>query len=145
MPVSGQHRDCRPHIYIQHRKSSEFDDTPPIHEKLCSHRLKIEVTGNPTLQASLLAKCDAHLSSARISPLGAPQKAACVSFSARRSVADRIEKNVYCSTMLQPESGSNTLIAVAASVVVFPRSFCSSTPSWLIMKVITPELPYSAG
>src|SRR5258707_1094056 len=40
---------------------------------------------------------------------------------------------------------SKSLIAAAVSVVVFPKSFWSSTPSWLIMNVITPELPYSAG
>jgi hypothetical protein len=51
----------------------------------------------------------------------------------------------YSSTTTQPASGSNSFIAVAVSVVVFPRSFWSSTPSWLMMKDITPELPYSAG
>ncbi len=55
------------------------------------------------------------------------------------------EELVHCSTMLQPESGSNAAIAVADSVVAFPKSFWSSTPSWFIMKVMTPELPYSAG
>ena len=62
-----------------------------------------------------------------------------------RALPTGSEKPVYCSTMFHPESGSNLFIAVAVSVVVFPRSFCSSTPSWSIMKVITPELPYSAG
>ena len=51
----------------------------------------------------------------------------------------------YSPTGLQVLSGSNSVIAVAVSVVVFPRSFCSNTPSWLMMKVITPEFPYSAG
>ena len=51
----------------------------------------------------------------------------------------------HCSTGLQLESGSNSVIAVAISVVVFPKSFWRTTPSWLIMKVMTPELPYSAG
>jgi hypothetical protein len=50
-----------------------------------------------------------------------------------------------CATIFQPESGSNSFIAVAVSVVVFPRSFWRSTPSWLIMKVIIPESPYCAG
>jgi hypothetical protein len=51
------------------------------------------------------------------------------------------------STAFQPAlvSGSNSVMADAISVVVFPRSFWNSTPSWLMMKVTTPELPYSAG
>src|SRR5438270_129270 len=36
-------------------------------------------------------------------------------------------------------------MAAAVSAVVFPRSFWNSTPSWLMMNVITPEFPYSAG
>ena len=51
----------------------------------------------------------------------------------------------HCSTGLQLASGLNSLIEVAVSVVVFPKSLWSRTPSWLMMKVITPELPYSAG
>ena len=51
------------------------------------------------------------------------------------------------STGFQPTlaSGSNLVIAVAMSVVVFPKSLWSSTPSWLMMNVITPEFPYCAG
>jgi hypothetical protein len=52
---------------------------------------------------------------------------------------------IYRSTMCQLESGSNSLIAVAISDVDLPKSFWSRTPSWLMMNVITPELPYSAG
>jgi hypothetical protein len=55
------------------------------------------------------------------------------------------ETNLHSSTGVQPSPGSNSLIAIAVSVVVFPKSFWSNTPSWLMMKVITPELPYSAG
>ena len=70
-------------------------------------------------------------------------------FRNRTKLSDRLSPSPpnrgHCSTTIQPASGSNTLIAVAVSVVVFPKSFSSSTPSWLIMKVITPELPYSAG
>ena len=51
----------------------------------------------------------------------------------------------YYVAGLHPVSGSKSVIAAAASGVAFPRSFCSGTPSWLIMNVITPELPYSAG
>ena len=51
----------------------------------------------------------------------------------------------HSSTTVQLLSGSKSFTAVAVCVVVFPRSFWSSTPSWLIMKVITPELPYSDG
>jgi hypothetical protein len=50
----------------------------------------------------------------------------------------------YSCTGVQPP-GSNVLIAVAMFVVSCPKSFCSTTPSWLTMKVITPELPYIAG
>lgn len=59
-------------------------------------------------------------------------------------LSGQIEARAYCSTGLHP-AGSNSLMAVAVSVVVFPKSFCSNTPSWFIMKLITPELPYSAG
>jgi hypothetical protein len=55
------------------------------------------------------------------------------------------EETSHSCTGLQPVSGSNSLMAVAVSVVVFPKSFWNSTPSWLMMNVITPELPYSAG
>src|SRR5260370_42013383 len=51
----------------------------------------------------------------------------------------------YCSTGLQPASGSNSVIADAVCVVALPKSFCSNTPSWLMVNVITPELRYSAG
>jgi hypothetical protein len=51
----------------------------------------------------------------------------------------------HCCTRLQLESGSNSTIAAAVSVVVFPKSFCRRTSSWLMMNVITPELRYSAG
>jgi len=57
----------------------------------------------------------------------------------------RIDATRYSFTTLQVLSGSNSVIAVAVSVVAFPRSFCNNTPSWLMMNVITPELPYSAG
>ncbi len=51
----------------------------------------------------------------------------------------------HSCTMLQLASGSNSVIADAVSVVVLPKSFWSNTPSWFMMNVITPELPYSAG
>src|SRR5579863_3120219 len=51
----------------------------------------------------------------------------------------------HSCTTVQLSSGSNSVIAVAISVVVFPKSFWRSTPSWLMMNVITPELRYSAG
>jgi hypothetical protein len=51
----------------------------------------------------------------------------------------------HSSTIFHPSSGSNSVIAVASSAVVFPKSFSSKIPSWLIMKLITPELPYCAG
>jgi hypothetical protein len=35
----------------------------------------------------------------------------------------------YCCTGFQPGSGSNSVIAVAMSVVPLPKSFSSSTPS----------------
>src|SRR5271169_3326077 len=59
--------------------------------------------------------------------------------------AVRREKARHSSTALQLASGSNSVIALAVSVVVVPKSFWNSTPSWLMMNVITPELPYSAG
>ena len=54
-------------------------------------------------------------------------------------------KNGHSSKIFHPSSGSNSVIAVASSVVVFPKSFSSNIPSWLMMKLITPELPYCAG
>src|SRR5208282_2808156 len=51
----------------------------------------------------------------------------------------------YSATDVQLASGSNSLMAVAVSFVVFPKSFWNNMPSWLMMNVITPELPYSAG
>ena len=73
-----------------------------------------------------------------------PEKTAWLRCASERRRRAR-EHSRHCSTILQSASGSKTLIAVAVSVVLFPKSFWSSTPSWLIMKVITPELPYSAG
>jgi hypothetical protein len=61
----------------------------------------------------------------------------------RRAVEEHMSFH-YLATV-QLESGSNLVIAAAISAVVLPRSFCSSMPSWLMMNVITPELPYSAG
>ena len=49
------------------------------------------------------------------------------------------EEDCHSSAGLQVASGLNSLIAVAVSVVVFAKSFWSSTPSWLMMNVITPE------
>jgi hypothetical protein len=63
----------------------------------------------------------------------------------RLNLVSGSEETGHCSTGLQLASGLNSFIAVAISVVVFPKSFWSRTPSWLMMKVITPELPYSAG
>lgn len=76
--------------------------------------------------------------------LGSLEKTSWVNFSAVRMGTSLVgsENSGHCSTILQPASGSNTLIAIAVSVVDFPKAFWSSTPSWLIMKVITPELPY---
>ncbi len=42
-----------------------------------------------------------------------------------------------------PETGKIRIMELAISAVFFPRSFWSSTPSWLMMKVITPEFPYA--
>jgi len=63
----------------------------------------------------------------------------------RRTGFVTVKALFYCSAGLHPASGSNLVIAVAVSVVAFPKSFWSTTPSWSIMKVITPELLYSAG
>ena len=49
------------------------------------------------------------------------------------------------STFFQAESGSNDVIFSAISSVSGPRSFWNTVPPWLTMKVITPELRYSAG
>ena len=54
-------------------------------------------------------------------------------------------RNGHSSVGFQLASGSNSVIAVAVSTVAFARSFWRRSPSWLMMKVITPELPYSAG
>jgi hypothetical protein len=64
---------------------------------------------------------------------------------AASSASEDLKQAAYCCTGVQLASGSNSLIAVAASVVDFPKSFWKSTPSWFIMNVIIPELPYSAG
>jgi hypothetical protein len=42
-------------------------------------------------------------------------------------------RRIVHSTGFQPASGSNSVIAVTVSFVLFPKSFCSSTPSWLMM------------
>lgn len=51
----------------------------------------------------------------------------------------------YCSTGFHVLSGLNSVIAEATSSVVFPTSFWSKTPFWLIMKVMMPESRYCAG
>src|SRR5262249_26995539 len=52
--------------------------------------------------------------------------------------------SAFC-TRVQVESGSKRLIARALAAVSRPRSFSNTTPSWFTMKVMIPELPYSAG
>jgi len=42
-------------------------------------------------------------------------------------------------------SGLNFVIFCTAAAVSGPRSFSNTTPSWLTMKVITPEFSYDAG
>ena len=42
-------------------------------------------------------------------------------------------------------SGLNEVIVLAIAAVSAPRSFCSTIPSWLTRKDITPEFAYSAG
>ena len=51
----------------------------------------------------------------------------------------------YSWTGLQPPSGLNSLIALATSMVFFPRSFSYTTPFRLVMNVITPVSPYFSG
>ena len=48
-------------------------------------------------------------------------------------------------TFFQPLPGSKTFILAASAAEPGPRSFAYTTPSWLTMKVCTPELPYDAG
>src|SRR5262249_17504871 len=52
---------------------------------------------------------------------------------------------VTASILCHVRSGLNAFIAVAIDVVVCPRSFSCTTPSWLTMKVMMPESPYLAG
>src|ERR1700733_6585221 len=49
------------------------------------------------------------------------------------------------SGFVQLWSGLNDVIASATLSVACPRSFWNTVPSWLTMKVMTPELRYSAG
>src|SRR5512143_78111 len=49
------------------------------------------------------------------------------------------------STFFQVLSGLKRVILPARPAVFGPRSFWYTTPSWLTMKVITPEEPYFAG
>ena len=44
-----------------------------------------------------------------------------------------------------PEIGIELGRCGCVPAVVFPKSFWSSNASWLIMNVITPELPFTAG
>src|SRR5437870_1773868 len=49
------------------------------------------------------------------------------------------------SAFVQLASGLNIFMARPRARVFGPRSFWYTTPSWLTMKVITPETPYCAG
>src|SRR5437773_9515558 len=49
------------------------------------------------------------------------------------------------SAFVQLASGLNVFMARPRARVFGPRSFWYTTPSWLTMKVITPETPYCAG
>src|SRR5262249_58785761 len=49
------------------------------------------------------------------------------------------------TTFLQVWSGLNEVMREAIRAVRSPRSFSYTSPSLLMMKVMMPELPYSAG
>ena len=56
----------------------------------------------------------------------------------------RLAAGLY-SAGIQVLSGLYSDIASATLAVSWPRSFSNTLPSWLMMKVITPDVRYTAG
>lgn len=83
---------------------------------------------NLRFQSVMFTNCQGFWKSSNCSSPSPERRLGLASLCVGTSLA-RSENSGHCSTIFQPASGSNTLIAVAVSVVLFPKSFSSSTPS----------------